>query len=258
MIGNKQLKTYHNAELGGYAKKVVQSALDLLFPPVCHICSRHLQPASEMSYLCPSCVDEVRFLASPLCPRCGKGMDKAAGSADRHCHECLTKPPAFDSARSVVYYQPPVKELLHRLKYKSDSSAAMVIAELIGKGPVRQSASEGDYIIPVPLFVSRLKMRGLNQSLILAKNVFPAEKAKIITDLLVRVKNTTAQSGLSGAERRRNLQAAFEVRESHLLEGKNIWLIDDVFTTGTTVNECAKTLKKYGVAAVHVWTFARV
>lgn len=257
-MGNKQLKNYHNTELAGWAQKVVQSALDLLFPPICYICSRHLQPASEMSYLCPSCVGEVRFLASPLCPRCGKGMDKAAGPADRHCHECLTKPPAFDSARSVVYYQPPVKELLHRLKYKSDSSAAMVIAELIGKGPLRQSASGGDYIIPVPLFVSRLKMRGLNQSLILAKNIFPTEKVKIATDLLVRVKNTTAQSGLSGAQRRRNLQAAFEVREPHLLAGKNIWLIDDVFTTGTTVNECAKTLKKHDVASVHVWTCARV
>ncbi|MBT8362863.1 MAG: hypothetical protein KJO32_18095 [Deltaproteobacteria bacterium] len=167
------MKIYHNAELAGYAKKVVQSALDLLFPPVCHICSRHLQPATEMSCLCPSCVAEVRFLASPLCPRCGKGMDQAAGSADRHCHECLTRPPAFDSARSVVYYQPHAKELLHRLKYKSDSSAAMVIAELIGKGPCRQSVSGGDYIIPVPLFVSRLKMRGLNQSLILAKIIFP-------------------------------------------------------------------------------------
>jgi ComF family protein len=134
----------------------------------------------------------------------------------------------------------------------------MVIAELIGKRPARQSASEGDYIIPVPLFVSRLKMRGLNQSLILANMIFSTEKEKIATDLLVRIKNTAAQSGLSGAERRKNLQAAFEVRNSKLVAGKNIYLIDDVFTTGSTVNECAKTLKKCGVASVHVWTFARV
>ena len=248
---------HRNPVFGGIAKKLALSALDLLFPPLCHICNCHLQPELEMSYLCQGCIDHVRYLTSPLCPCCGKGMNKAAGAADRHCHECLTKSPAFDRARSLVYYQSPVKELLHRLKFQADSSAAIVLAELIGKGIARQSANEADYIIPVPLYCSRLKMRGLNQSLILAKTIFPTEKEKIATDVLVRVKNTIAQSGLTGAERRRNLSAAFSVRESRLLSGKKILLIDDVFTTGTTVNECAKTLKECGVASVHVWTFAR-
>lgn len=238
-------------------QKLATGFIELLYPPRCHVCGGGL-PSAREGAICSVCMGQVSFIRSPLCPRCGKQMSRVAGVQDHHCGECLKMAPPFDSARSLVHYKPPVKALLHRLKYRGDTTVARPLAMLMKNNAQIWHSPHCDYIIPVPLFVARLRGRGLNQAQVLAALAFPAQKEKIATNLLVRVKNTTSQTGLNGVERRKNLRGAFAVRVAAQLRNRHLWLVDDVFTTGTTVAECARTLKKAGASSVHVWTFARV
>ena len=115
-----------------------------------------------------------------------------------------------------------------------------------------------DFIHPVPLHVKRLRQRGFNQALVLARSLFPREKEKIRFNILARKMDTPSQAGLSGKERRKNLKNAFVVKKASEITGKNVLLVDDVFTTGSTANECAKALKAAGCRKVEVLTMCRV
>jgi ComF family protein len=225
--------------------------LDLLFPPRCHACHAGL-PAHRQPQLCSGCREQVIFLSAPLCVCCGRQLQELPGPADRLCGDCLHSRPPFDSARSLVLYGPPVSTLLHRLKFQGDAATARVLA---GLGQPETVAC--DLIIPVPLHPSRLRARGLNQSLVLARRFFPAERDKIVLNLLSRQKKTIAQTGLDGRQRRRNLKGAFSVTRPAAVQGRSILVIDDVFTTGTTLAECAQTLKAAGASRVVAWTVAR-
>lgn len=191
--------------------------------------------------------------SGPYCRCCGRSLATGPGLAERLCGDCLRTPPPFDSARSPLCYGPPVSTLLHRLKFHGDTAAARVLAGLGSSEPL-----SCDLIIPVPLHRSRLQSRGLNQSLVLARRFFPAERDKIVVDLLVRQKKTIPQTGLDGNQRRRNLKGAFAVARPGAVLGRTVLVVDDVFTTGTTLAECSRTLKAAGAAQVHVWTVARV
>lgn len=115
-----------------------------------------------------------------------------------------------------------------------------------------------DHIVPVPLHPKKLRQRGFNQALLLARSFFPGERKKIRSDILVKIRETESQTGLSGTERRKNLRNAFQVKNSGAVSGKKLLLVDDVYTTGTTVRECARMLMKAGAVNVDVLTLARV
>lgn len=150
-----------------------------------------------------------------------------------------------------------MSSLLHRLKYQGDTSVLSALREIIGR---RDSfcLQEQDRIIPVPLHVSRLRQRGFNQSLVLAKLFFPNQKDLIQVDTLTRIRHTIPQTGLDGIARRKNLHQAFIVRFPERVRGRKIVLVDDVFTTGTTVAECSRMLLRAGADEVRVLTLARV
>lgn len=238
-------------------RKLVSGFLDLLYPPRCHICGEHVQPTVE-SALCPICLEQVTFLQNPVCTYCGKEMGRAGGDADRFCGECLKNPPPYDCARSIFHYRPPVSTLLQRLKFSGDSGAAESLVTIMSRAGVAVAGKKFGLIVPVPLHVSRLRERGLNQSLTLARQLFPDHLEKINPLLLVRTRNTPAQTGLDGKKRRANLRGAFTVISAEAVQNRNICLLDDVYTTGTTVSECAQTLKQAGAATVRVLTLARV
>ncbi len=237
-------------------KTFTKAILDLLYPPRCHACGDTVQAVAELM-LCQACLAELTFIRSPLCPCCGKEL-ALSGNEDHFCAACLKKTPDFDRARSFVHYKPPARTLLHRLKFNGDTGAAATLVKAIVPGDKMKSKREYDLIIPVPLHPSRLKSRGLNQSLILARLLFPEELEKIVPTALVRLKNTLAQTGLDGAARRKNLKGAFATDPSVEARNKKIVLVDDVYTTGTTVTECARTLKRAGAAVVDIVTIARV
>ena len=235
---------------------MIAAILDILYPPRCHGCGDAV-PAGAEIMLCPTCLNEFTFIQSPLCPCCGKELDRG-GHEDHFCAACLKQPPPFARARSYVHFKPPARTLLHRLKFHGDTGAAATLVKLIARRGEIRTKQEYDLIIPVPLHPCRLRRRGLNQSLVLARLLFPAERRKIAPAALVRLKNTIAQTGLDGAARRKNLRGAFATEPSISFRGRRILLVDDVYTTGTTVTECAQTLKKAGAELVDIVTVARV
>ncbi len=236
------------------ARRLARDFMNLFFPPLCSVCRIRLDVLKHRS-LCPRCSGDINYLLQPLCNVCGMEL---AGEKDRDClcGECLRTPPSFSLARSLVRYEPAVKQLIQRLKYAGDTSVNQGISEIIS-GALLTEFSDCDWIIPVPLHVDRHRKRGLNQAAILAGLFFPDKIPLIRSDWLVRTRNTPAQTRLSGQARRKNLKRAFEVRAGKLLDRTVICLVDDVYTTGATVEECSGTLMRHGAMKVKVLTLAR-
>lgn len=230
--------------------------MHILFPPRCSGCGDPIHLHKDQNF-CPPCAARVAYITSPLCPLCGVGMSRDGGDEDRFCRSCLRHRPVFDSARSLVYYRDPVRTLLHQLKFKADTRSITGLRSVIDKGGDWYRKEEYDLIIPVPLFPTRLKKRGLNQALVLARLFFSKDSVKIESSALIKAENTPAQSELNGIDRRKNLAGTIRVRPDAGLAGKRICLVDDIFTTGTTVSECSLVLKENGARIVEVVTFAR-
>jgi ComF family protein len=234
-------------------RDVVGGLWQLLFPPACTVCRIRVAPDS-VSTMCPSCREGLVFLKPPFCALCGMEL---AGGADRshRCGDCLRRPPPFILARSLVRYEQSVALLLRRLKYHGDTSVLPTIVEILAEFRLDEF-TDCQVIVPVPLHLERHRQRGLNQAALLAQAFFPGKEASIRRDLLVRTRNTPAQTTLTGHQRRRNLDGAFAVRSGMSVTGM-VCLVDDVFTTGTTVSACAKALLRHGAEEVRVLTLAR-
>ena len=236
-------------------KVLLQSCLDILFPPRCAVCNVHQVRCGENA-ICLECRERVRWVEEPVCFICGMEL-YAQGTANPICGECLKKPPPFEYARSLFYYSEEIRVLVSNLKYKKDTSVLPAIDELVRECDL-SAYKDCDYIIPVPLHRKRLQQRGFNQALLLAKICFGRSDTRINSAILHRTRHTVPQVSLDGKERRRSLKNAFTVTSGFDLAGTTICLVDDVYTTGTTVSECSKRLLSSGAASVIVLTFARV
>ncbi len=236
-------------------QRVLRAIKDLCFPPSCISCEISL-PESRL-LLCGQCLGELHFTESPLCFRCGRVFPGRQGG-DHLCSACMKSSLYYNRARSLFIYDDRVSDLVHGLKYSCKTSVLETFNILKTKSRCLDDLSTFDYIVPVPLHVKRLRQRGYNQALLLARTFFYEEKNKIKNDILLRIRNTPSQTGLNGVERRKNLKNAFQVSDQKNVSGKNILLVDDVFTTGSTVNECARVLIQAGAGNVDVMTLARV
>ena len=231
---------------------------ELIFPVRCYFCGIGL--ARQGQVVCADCLAGIHYLQSPLCSCCGRELPDSSGG-DHLCGVCLRQPPVYAWARAVVRYEAPVSHLLHRLKYTADTRTLPVLAKIMEPlvEIVRHDfRGETDRVVPVPLFSARLKSRGLNQSLLLAELFFPQAGKALLVDALIRTRNTPPQTTLDGLARRRNLRAAFAVGNPAAIQGRRIFLVDDILTTGTTVTECGKALMAAGAAEIRVVTMARV
>lgn len=234
-------------------RQVVSASLDLLFPPSCPYCKKMIGTSGKL--LCGECFSRLIFIKTPYCLCCGRVFQ---GSGENHlCGDCLKSPWAFDKARSLFAYEEVIAGLIHNLKYSGKMNGLETLRWLSGQSTVLHDLDTPDFILPVPLHLKRLRERGFNQALLLARNLFPREKEKISYDILVRKANTSSQTGLGGKERRRNLRNAFVVEKASKIVGKKVLILDDVFTTGTTADECAKALKTAGCRKVEVLTICR-
>ena len=235
---------------------LLRFSLDLLFPDICRCCGCLVEESPLVRGICRECLLEVEYLETNVCCRCGTPFPRGV-LGGHHCSACLKKPPSYDRAVSIAVYDKTVRKLLRNLKYGADTRTTPALRTI--SAPFLQAEScNYDLIIPVPLSRSRLRQRGLNQSLVLARILFADSRRLIRPTVLRRVRNTVPQTGLGGEERRRNLKGAFQVYDMKAVSGKHIVLVDDVYTTGTTVEECSRTLKIGGAARVEVVTFARV
>lgn len=229
--------------------------LDILFPKGCLACGGRLQGGQEISY-CVLCLQDVRLIHEPFCTICGKPFDNAAGNS-HHCSYCLKNRWHFKQARAVVRYHAPIAEAVKTFKYNGMMHGLATFAALAQQYFRHHPQPQPDIIIPVPLHPRRLRKRGFNQALVLGRKLFPQYKDRIDPQVLERHIGTRPQTGLSGHERRRNVRNAFRVRIPEKIKNRKILLVDDVFTTGATVDECARVLMKSQAAEVVVFTFAR-
>ena len=229
--------------------------LDILFPERCLSCGTGLKTRPEISY-CTRCLQDIRWLREPLCTKCGKQFEYAAGGSHL-CGYCLVNGWHFKEARAVVHYKPPVTEAVKMFKYKGKMHGLATLTALAHQYFQLQELPQPDLLVPVPLHARRLRQRGFNQALILCRRIFPAWRDRLAPAVLERHFETQPQTGLGAAERRRNVRNVFQVRRPEKIKNKKILLVDDVFTTGATVNECARTLMKNQASEVNVFTFAR-
>jgi len=232
----------------------LDSLADLFFPAHCLQCRVRLLQDKKL-LLCDDCLEQISYIIAPHCPQCGRPF--LAGE-NHLCSTCLITPPAYTRARSLAFYQKPLSNLLVALKYQGDVSVLSTIGELCQTHFALEAfAQQVDLIIPVPLHPGRLRKRGFNQAQLLAASCFPDKRKLLRPGLLIRKKNTIPQTQLSGAERRKNLAGVFGLSKTASITGKRIILVDDVFTTGSTVNECAKVLRRAGADEILVFTPAR-
>lgn len=233
---------------------VSQLLLDILFPPACPSC--HV-PVDTMHNLCGECFTKLRMIAHPLCGCCGIPFVVAA-EGDMHCPECLDTPPAFTRARSVMVYDGISAPLISALKfYDQWAGLERYTAMLCATGAGMLATA--DIIAPVPLHWRRLWWRKYNQSALLAYGVSRRANLPCIPDLLYRTRYTKPQMRLKRSERLRNVKGVFALTAAHAptVVDKHIVLVDDVITTGSTVEACAAVLKKAGAREVSVLTLAR-
>ncbi len=237
--------------------EILRDIADIIFPPQCISCTALLQPITEKIF-CSTCREKIKFLTGSLCPICGiMFFDSPAGS--HLCGNCLEKKPYFSCARAVAGYETAILNAIHQFKYGRDLSIGASLASLMADFSFPDlEFTDYSLIIPVPLHIKKLRKRGFNQSIIFADAIGKKWQIPVNFSLLKRCKFTLSQTGLDKKERKRNIKGAFEVTDKAEIIGRNILLIDDVYTTGATLNECAKILIKAGVQKVTVLTLARV
>jgi len=236
---------------------LLRHTVRFFLPADCAACGIPLTD-DPVPLFCTACWHTITPLALSRCSQCDRPLPSPVAltySPAHRCHHCTVRPPAYLKAWTLYPYLPPLQHAICLFKYRGKVSLTRPLGQLMIKGlPV---SLEADLVIPVPLYPSRLREREFNQSLLLADQVAKYLDRPLSFTNLIRTAPSEPQSTLSRKERMKNLRRAFAVRRPPLIAGKRILLIDDVFTTGTTVNECAKVLRKSGAETVCVLTLAR-
>lgn len=234
------------------------SVLDLVFPRDCVYCENSRKGGGD--FLCGLCQQEIAFIDPPYCHCCGIPADLSYDfpTENFECAWCRKNTFAFDRARSLGPYDAALKQLIHHFKYDKQPGVMKDIAPIVADYFDRQEESwEGFYVAPVPLFFRRMKARTFDQSFLIAKEVAGILSLPLANGLLRRVRDTDSQARKTKVERAKNIKGAFEVDRPDRVAGLNVLLVDDVMTTGATVNEAAKMLKRSGAGQIHVFTLAR-
>jgi ComF family protein len=235
-------------------RAVLRTALDIALPPLCPACREPV----EGQALCPACWSKLSFITRPYCERLGIPFvyDPGPGILSM---EAIAAPPAYQRARAAVRFDEISRALVHALKYSDRLDLAPMMGRWLSHAG-RELLAEADALVPVPLHWRRLWARRFNQSAMLAAAISAESGVPIATGLLRRVKPTAQQVGLSRTERAANVQGAFRVPPEARggVAGRRSVLVDDVLTSGATVDGCARALLRAGAANVDVLIFARV
>ena len=243
----------------GWFRRAVSAALDAVLPPQCLACGVLTQTPGA---LCAVCWAKIVWLAPPMCACCGTHFefDPAPRATESVlCAPCLAERPSFERARAVFRYDEASRNLVLAFKHADRTHGAPAFGQWLARAGAELLA-EADIVTPVPLHWTRLAWRRYNQSALLAHQVAQASGVPCIPDLLRRVRRTPTQGERGRAARRRNVRRAFAVSQRHGegLAGRRVVLVDDVFTTGATVEECTRVLLENGAASVAVLALARV
>jgi len=233
-----------------------RGVLDLLYPPRCEACGR-----LGREPICGECWGAIARIAAPVCARCGEPFDPRAQAAPV-CAQCRSRGrAALSVVRSAAYYEGPLVAAIGRFKYRGQMvlgrPLGKIMAEALASGPASELEPEGvDVVCAVPLHESRLRERGFNQSELLAEAVAEAA-GRPLEALLVRRRATLPQVDLPAPSRATNVRGAFAANLRQVIAGRTVLLVDDLFTTGATLGECGRALRRAGAREVRVFTLAR-
>lgn len=234
---------------GKMLRTVLEEMIDWIFPEKCIICNCEI---SKNSLFCSQCFSDLKFIEFPICQCCGKQMEISIDNAQL-CETCLKFKREFEFCRSLLIYDKVSRRLIIKIKRKGDHATAKRICQLLAF-KYQNLFSDADLIVPVPSHWTRLLKRGYNPPAIIASKISHFLKIPFRTDVLKRVLKTQYQKNKSFEERLENVNGAFLCKKD--LSGKKIILVDDVLTTGATLNECAKTLKSANAEKVFGLTIA--
>jgi ComF family protein len=232
--------------LTGWLKQLRNEVIDLFFPRECIGCGE------IGGFICNSCAKKLSRIYPPLCKRCGRPE-----SSGRYCHECWGKQNnRIDAVRSVFVFEGTIRTAIHELKYRNLRDISVNLGEYMAEY-YRNNGLKGDCLLPVPLHEKRIRERGYNQSELLAKEIARHVEVPVKGHLVTRMRNNMPQARTSNAdERRTNMENVFRC-QSPEVAGKNIIIIDDVCTSGNTLESCAAVLKGAGAKSVIGFTLAR-
>ena len=207
--------------------------------------------------LCADCHRDLPFRDATGCPRCN-----AQSAANQICGACLSDPPHFDDTTSAFHYSYPLDRLVQAYKFNANLGLLPLFADALSRAvrarranPANDGATPPDLVIPLPLAPKRLAERGFNQSSLLGAQVSSTLGIRFEARGMLRIRETPPQTGLNREARLKNVRGAFDC--AHRLDGKHVAVVDDVMTTGATLSEAAKALKKAGAAQVSAWVIAR-
>ncbi len=224
----------------------IKHLLGLLFKQNCLLCDAK---ESENVGLCQNCLADLPHSPIQSCPQCGLTSNGIV------CGKCLSNKPSFDKTYAVFTYDFPINTMMHKYKYGSQIQLGQIFGQLLAQ---KVDSTAIDIITPMPMHPARLKERGFNQALEIAKSLTqsqPFQSHLLNYQDIIRIKNTLPQASLPLKTRAKNIRHAFQVNLN--LTGLRIAIVDDVMTTGASLNELAKTLKKLGAAHVECWVVAR-
>ncbi|MBU2054084.1 MAG: ComF family protein [Proteobacteria bacterium] len=237
-------------------KEVLTGLADVIFPPRCLTCGVILERHDSLPF-CPPCLSGIRFIRSPLCSRCGVPFSLPEG-ADHLCGDCLVTQRPYAIARAVGYYEETLLTAIHLFKYRGRMGIGEVLGRIMADfAGVIWDMKVFSLLLPVPLHRKRLQERGFNQAVILARSLSKRFSIPLDFMTLRREVPTAPQVGLGLEERWANVRGAFAVRKPEKIAGRRVLLVDDVFTTGSTLSECAAVLMQAEAEAVAVLTLAR-
>jgi ComF family protein len=250
-----------------WASRAAESLFSVLFPSDCRICGLPLLNISRLP-VCPDCLAGMGPIAGKVCSVCGERVLSAYADYDgeglRRCPVCRRIERPFVRAVAYGSYDGGLRELIHLLKYNGVRPAANVLGRMLAEAvvalePALQEAPAKVLVVPVPLHRTKRRLRGFNQAELIARAAlkYQAGQLELATGILDRTRDTHSQIGLTSHQRRENLRGAFTVARAAQVTGRDVLLVDDVYTTGTTAAECARVLRRAGAAQVWVATAAR-
>ncbi|MFP3153671.1 ComF family protein [Lachnospiraceae bacterium ZAX-1] len=224
--------------------------LHLLYPPRCPFCDRIIVHSLFMDTpdICGQCIGKPEYAVEPLCKKCGKPI---SDERLEYCYDCRKMPHAFEQGKSLYLYKGAVKESIYRFKYGNRREYAVYYGhEIVRRYGAWIRNQNIEAIIPIPLHQKRKRQRGFNQAELLAREIGRSMEIPVYTDLLKRIKNTKPQKQLNDAERKNNLKKAFKISPNKV-QLNHILLVDDIYTTGSTIDGAAKELIRGGTTCVY-------
>ncbi len=238
-------------ELNDYWRSLIR----ILYPANCVLCRTSL--VLEETYLCATCSQKIEPLKAPTCIRCAHPIPPYRSQRST-CSQCRLERPYYDQGFALVPYQEPIKDIFHQVKFQKKLWLLKIFFDRLQATTFPQIENY-EMIVPVPLDSKRERERNFNQALVIAQMLKRSNQknAPQILNIIQKKKKTLPQSQLKRDERLNNLEGAFSIKKNGMVRGKQVLLVDDIVTTGSTINECAKVLKENGAERVDFFAVAR-